>query len=343
MNAPLSRSPISGTIRSYLRPLAAGANRPFLAWIVTPTEPPREPRSGEGRVTSAARRREVRTTFYDARSASKPGLARPVVGSERGPGAAGFAGGHDGAALLSTLRQASRGLGQNLVVGGLVHRLPNLVPVPIVSPAMDQVAVATVNAAVLTIYEAVLALVFGYAQRPAQRLKREGHLVEQALAAARRRSREFTEALRSEQLAAMVPHDPVRALALTNRLVEPDRPAVSPVWDIGEEEHEFFKGPELWLTAEDQAIDLGARAAYDKLRTEGDQGLVLLAILSWYAQREPFTGYHLGRAKGIAAWQRSLTSGENKVGLMAFRLRANLERVKALTSAAVQQEFLAQR
>src|SRR5947209_3038916 len=99
---------------------------------------------------------------------------------------------------------------------------------------MDQVAVATVNAAVLTIYEAVLALLFGYAQRPAQRLKREGHFVEQALVAARQRSREFTEALRSEQLAAMVPHEPVRALALTNRLVEPDRPAVSPVWDIGE-------------------------------------------------------------------------------------------------------------
>lgn len=57
LRSSLSRSRISGTIRSYLRPLAAGANRPFLAWIVTPTEPPREPRSGEGRVTSAGRRR----------------------------------------------------------------------------------------------------------------------------------------------------------------------------------------------------------------------------------------------------------------------------------------------
>jgi hypothetical protein len=202
---------------------------------------------------------------------------------------------------------------------------------------MDQVAVATVNAAVLTIYEAVLVLVFGYAQRPAQRLKREGHLVEQALAAARQASREFAEELQSEQLAAMVPDDPVRALALTNRLLEPDRPAVSPVWDV--EEGHGFKGPELWLSAEDRAVDLGARAAYDKLRTEGDQGLVLLAILSWYAQREPFTGYHLGSVKGIAAWRKSLTSGQNKVGLMAFRLRANLQRAELLTSAAVQQAF----
>lgn len=70
---------------------------------------------------------------------------------------------------------------------------------------------------------------------------------------------------------------------------------------------------------------------------EGDQGLLLLAILSWYGRWEPFTGCDLATARSIAAWQKSLA--EDNIISLRRPLRDDPKRVEALIKAAVEQEF----